>query len=199
MIKFLYKFHIHIQWYIFIRNNSLLLTPFQSLPGKFSHANQQNSVRERQNFNRAFKSCFLSPKTKKETGFTQLLLQPPIFLKCFLKSIYPNKVAKNFKFVELRLLKDEFVSRKIESVHFCSYPQAKRSPRQKEITHFTHTRFSEIFYHAETGEDYGAEKMTKIKLARVLVTSLDKFHHLFQTLSFQFLFCIRSNLRQVCN
>ena len=56
-----------------------------------------------------------------------------IFLKCFLKSIYPNKVAKKFKFVVLRLLKDAFVSRKTESVHFCSYPQAKRSPRQKEI------------------------------------------------------------------
>ena len=64
----------------------------------------------------------------------------------------------------LRLLKDAFVSRKIESVHFCSYPQAKPSPTQKEIIHFTHTRFSEIFFHAETGEDYGAEKMTKLNL-----------------------------------
>ena len=30
---------------------------------------------------------------------------------------------------------------------------------------------------AQREEDYGAEKITKIKLARVLVTSFDKFYH----------------------
>ena len=35
-----------------------------------------------------------------------------------------------------------------------------------------------IFFLAEKEEDYGAEKMTKIKLARVLVTSFDEFHYL---------------------
>ena len=33
------------------------------------------------------------------------------------------------------------------------------------------------FSSAEREEDYGAEKMTKIKLAKVLLKSFDKFHH----------------------
>ena len=40
-------------------------------------------------------------------------------------------------------------------------------------------RFLKIYFSpAERGGDYGADKMTKIKRARVLVTSFDKFHHL---------------------
>ena len=34
------------------------------------------------------------------------------------------------------------------------------------------------FFSAEREENYGAEKMTKIKLTRALVTSFDEFHHL---------------------
>ena len=33
------------------------------------------------------------------------------------------------------------------------------------------------FSSAESEEDYGAEKITKIKLAMVLVTGFDKFYH----------------------
>ena len=45
--------------------------------------------------------------------------------------------------------------------------------RQMEITHFHRT----AFFTSRKGKDYGAEKMAKIKLVRVLVTSFDKFHH----------------------
>ena len=34
MIKFWSKFHIQILWYNFTKDNSFLLTPSQSLPGK---------------------------------------------------------------------------------------------------------------------------------------------------------------------
>ena len=34
------------------------------------------------------------------------------------------------------------------------------------------------FFSAEREDHYGAEKITKIELSRVLVTSFDKFHHL---------------------
>ena len=34
------------------------------------------------------------------------------------------------------------------------------------------------FFSAEREDDHGAEKITKIKISRVLVTSFDKFHHL---------------------
>ena len=66
----------------------------------------------------------------------------------------------------LRLLENTFVSQNIESVYSCAFKQ--NSPLE--------------------GQDYGAENMTKIKPARVLVTSFDKFHHL-QPLHFWFLFC----------
>ena len=39
--------------------------------------------------------------------------------------------------------------------------------RQREITHFPQTKFFEnLFFPSREGEDYGAENMTKIKLAR---------------------------------
>ena len=87
----------------------------------------------------------------------------------------------------LRLLENTFVSQKIESAHFYSFPQAKLSPQifiittpgRRKLPIFPNTKCSEnlLFPNGE-GEDYGAENMTKIKLARVLVTSSDKFHHL---------------------
>ena len=91
----------------------------------------------------------------------------------------------------LRLLEDTFVSKKIVTVHFCSCPQAKLFPMQKEIAHFTKTVFSEnLFSPAERGEDYGAEKMTKIKLVRALATSFDKFHDLCNLYIFGFCFVV---------
>ena len=48
--------------------------------------------------------------------------------------------------------------------------------------------FENLFFPSREGEDYGAENMTKIKLARILVTSFDTFHHL-QPLHSWFLFC----------
>ena len=76
--------------------------------------------------------------------------------------------------------------------HFCSFPQAKLSPRQKEITYFILTAFSEnlFFPQQKDGENYGAEKMNKIKLLRVLVTSFDKFHHLCNLYIFYFYFAV---------
>ena len=58
-------------------------------------------------------------------------------------------------------------------IHFYSFSQAKLFPRfyyrhsrQKEITHFPRTTFFEnLFFPSRKGEDYEAEKMTKIKLA----------------------------------
>ena len=59
--------------------------------------------------------------------------------------------------------------------------------KQKEITHLPQTKFFEnIFFPSRDGEDYGAEN-TKIKLARILVTSFDIFRH-FQALYFLSLF-----------
>ena len=48
--------------------------------------------------------------------------------------------------------------------------------RQEEITHFPHTTFF-VFFLSRKGGELWSWKMTKIKLASVLVTSFDKFHH----------------------
>ena len=84
-----------------------------------------------------------------------------------------------------RLLENAFVSQKIESVHFYLYPQAKISPKFLLLPlqaggnfPFPPRNVFCIFFSVEREEDCGVEKMTKIKLARVLVTSFDKFHHL---------------------
>ena len=76
----------------------------------------------------------------------------------------------------LRLLATAFVSQKLNLFIFTHAPRQKEiiTPRQKEITHSSQTLFSS----AERGEDYGFEKITKIKPIMVLVTSFDKFYHL---------------------
>ena len=78
------------------------------------------------------------------------------------------------KFIVLSLLEETFVSRKIKS-----------------FTHFTPTAFSEHqFFLSRKREDYGAEKMTKAKLVRVLVTYFDKFHNLCNLSIFYFCFVV---------
>ena len=77
--------------------------------------------------------------------------------------------------MEVRLLKNTFESQKNESVHFYACPEAKLSFRfltlpfqAQEITHFPQKQqFLKICF--------SQQKKTKIKLARVLVTSFDKF------------------------
>ena len=92
-------------------------------------------------------------------------------------------VAEKFHIHGVKITEKYTVSQKIEFVYFCSCPQVTAPPpgsyhyhsRQEEITHFSQTMlFENLFFPAESGKDYEAEKMTKIKL----VTGLDKSHHL---------------------
>ena len=68
---------------------------------------------------------------------------------------------------------------RICSIYLC--PQAKISPSFLSLPLQAGGNYSfpphNFFFSAEREEDYGAKKITKIKLARVLVTSCDKFHH----------------------
>ena len=50
-------------------------------------------------------------------------------------------------------------------------------PGRRNLPIFHKERFLKIYFLQQKGEHYGAEKMTKIKLAGVLVTGFDKFHH----------------------
>ena len=98
-------------------------------------------------------------------------ISPESFLDFFLNLYILPWLQKTFKFMELRLLANTFLSQKIKSVHFYSYPQAKLS--------------------AERGvggrEDHGGEQ---IKPTRVLLTSFDKFHHLCSLHIFGFCFAV---------
>ena len=99
----------------------------------------------------------------------------PEFLNFSLNLYIPPWLRKNFKLMVLRLLANTFVSQKSESVHFYPCLQVKLSrrflslpPRQKEITHSSRTAFSEdlFFPQQKGGEDYGVEKVIKIKPTR---------------------------------
>ena len=122
-------------------------------------------------------------------------ISPEYFLDFFSNLYIPPCVQKSFKFIVLSLLENTFVSQKPESVY--SWSQAKLSPgfyhhhsRQKKITHCPQTKcFENLFFLSRQERGlYRAENMTKIKLARILVTTFDKFNY-FQPLHFWFLFC----------
>ena len=63
-------------------------------------------------------------------------------------------------------------------------------PKQKETTHSARTAFSEdLYFPRRKREDYGVEKIIKIKPARVLVASFKQISPPLQPLHFWFLFC----------
>ena len=108
-------------------------------------------------------------------------VSPESFLDFFLSLHIPLWLRESFKFIVLRLLANTFVSTPIFFI-----PPSKTlpqvfiiTPRQKEITHYSWTAFSEdLFFPSRKGAGYyGVEEITKIKPTRVLVTSFDKFHH----------------------
>ena len=57
-------------------------------------------------------------------------------------------------------------------------------PSRRKLPISPELYFLKIFPPAERGEDHGAEKITKIKLARILVISFDKFQHLYSLYNF---------------
>ena len=85
-------------------------------------------------------------------------------------------VAEKFHIHDVKITEKYIVSQKIETAYFYSCPPGYHyHSRQEEITHFPQTMlFENLFFPAESGKDYEAEKMTKIKL----VTGFDKSHHL---------------------
>ena len=99
----------------------------------------------------------------------------------FFSNLYiPRWLRKSFKFMMLRLLENTFVSQKMNAFIFTHAPKQNSSLgsyrhhfRQKEITHFPNTTFFENLFSSK--KHYGTEKITKIKLVRVLVTSFNKF------------------------
>ena len=174
MIKCWSKFHIQILWYSFTRQNRFPLTPSQSFSGKQENPSSSAS----RHVNNSVCMYFFHDSE----FFSQTCIS------------YHAWLQKRFKFMVLRLLENILVSQKTESVY--PWSQAKLSSRflLSQLQVEGNYRFppNKVFwksiYPQQGRQDYRAENMTKIKLARVLVASFDKFHYL-QPLHFWFLFC----------
>ena len=104
------------------------------------------------------------------TGFIS-----PEFLNFSLNLYIPPWLRKNFKLMVLRLLANTFVSQKSESVHFYPCLQVKLSRRfyhyplgRRKLPTPPGQRFLKIYFFPSRkgGEDYGVEKVIKIKPTR---------------------------------
>ena len=109
------------------------------------------------------------------------------FLNFFSSLFIPPWLRKSFKFMVLRLLSNTFVSQKNWICSFLLLLPGKNppevfiiTPQAEEITYSSRTTFSKNpFFPSRKGWGWlQSWKMTKIKPARVLVTSFDKFHNL---------------------
>ena len=124
---------------------------------------------------------------------TLLLDLSRIFLGFFLKPIHPTMNAKKFQIHGVKYTR-KYICESIESVYSC--PQVKLSPRflssllqaEGNYPFLLNKVFWKSMFPQQEGEDYGAEIITKIKLARVLVTSFDKFYFTIYNL-YSFGFC----------
>ena len=75
-----------------------------------------------------------------------------LFLDPFGIPIITLGALENFKFVVLRLLEKTENCESKNAFRFCSFPQAKLSPRQKEITHFTQiASYENLFFLHQKG------------------------------------------------
>ena len=128
-----------------------------------------------------------------------MFIFPEWFLNFFPNQCIPSWLKKNYKFIMLSMMENTFVSQKIEFVHLYPCLKAKIPPqiliiitlsRRKSLISTKTTFFENLFFTSRTWEDYGAAKMTKIKLARVLVTSFNKFYHFCKLYIIRFCFFV---------
>ena len=124
----------------------------------------------------------LTSNTVTPKGTIKGFISPEYFLNFFSNLYIPPWLQKTFQFLVLRLSEDTFLL----------MPLSKILPKAEGNYPFPPNRvfWKSVFHPAERGKDYAAEKMTKVKLARVLVTSFDKFHHLCYFYIFGFCFAV---------
>ena len=109
----------------------------------------------------------------------QGFISPEYSLNFFCNLYIPPWLQQSFKFMVLRLLENEmnlFILLMPQAKHFSRFLS---SPLQAEGNYLfpPNNVFWKSILPSRKGEDYETWKMTKIKLAWVLVTSFDKFHH----------------------
>ena len=122
-----------------------------------------------------------------------------ICLELFLKLVYPTIVAKKFQIHGVKITGKYICESKNWICSFLLMPSSKIIPqvliittpdrRKSNISPEQHL-LKILLFPSRKEEDYGAEKITKIKLARILVTSFDKFHHFCNLDIFGFCFVV---------
>ena len=111
----------------------------------------------------------------------------------FLKPVYPTVIAKKFQIHGVKITGKYICESKNECVYFYTCPQAKLFPRFLSSPLQAEGNYpfpqNNVFWKSifSSKKHYGTEKITKIKLVRVLVTSFNKFT-VFATFSW-FLIC----------
>ena len=115
-------------------------------------------------------------------------ISPEYFFNFFLKLYIPPWLRKSLKFI-VKITGKSILSHKIESVHFYTCQQNSSAsfyhypPPPQAERHFPFLPNSVFWRYIFPQQKEDGGKNTKIKPTRVLVTSFDKFHHLW------FLFC----------
>ena len=100
----------------------------------------------------------------------------------FLKPVYPMVIAKKFQIHGFKITGKYICESKNECVYFYTCPQAKLFPRFLSSPLQAEGNYpfpqNNVFWKSifSSKKHYGTEKITKIKLVRVLVTSFNKFH-----------------------
>ena len=140
------------------------------------------SAKNNEKADRLCKKLSSISNTVTPNGTTKGFISPEYFLNLFSNLYIPPWLWKSFKFLMLRLLEDTFLLMPLRK----TLPQAEGNypfPPNKVF-------WKSTFHPAERGEDYVAEKMAKIKPARVLITNFDKFYHLCNLYIFGFCFVV---------
>ena len=114
----------------------------------------------------------------------RFIFSPECFLNFFLKYVFCTIVAERFQTHGVKITGKCICESKswISSFLLISLSKNLRqdliitTPRRRKLT-ISLKQYLLYFSSAEREEDYGAEKITKIKIARVLVTNFDKFYH----------------------
>ena len=107
-----------------------------------------------------------------------------IFLEFLLKPVFCSMVAKKVQIYGIKITGKCICESKSWVCSFLIISLSKNLPQvriittsgRRKLTIFPKQQFLH-FSSAEREDDYDAEKMIKIKFARILVTSLDKFNH----------------------
>ena len=160
MIKFWSKFHFQILWCNFIGDNRFLLTPSLISPRN------------------------ILPPAPLKTSTTTLIFST-ILNSIMEKWKYRYRELLNPK-KNQKTIRNKTFSWNLHEIFFKHFHEMSQSSGQNQQNGKQtycqlpsplplHNLFC-IFFSAEREEDYGVEKMTKIKLATVLITSFNKFH-----------------------